>query len=68
MSTDAMAKTIHLPTLRVHGEDCGDGSCGCGCGCDDDDGFLFRSVAVVLPSATAAQPDTREAAPHSELA
>lgn len=32
MSNEAMAKTIHLPTLRVHGEDCGDGSCGCGCG------------------------------------
>jgi hypothetical protein len=34
-----------------------EGSCGCGCGCDDD-GFLFRSVAVVLPSAMAAEPDT----------
>ena len=35
------------------------GSCGCGCGCDDD-GFRrgFQSVAVMLPSATAAAPDT----------
>lgn len=44
------------------------GSCGCGCGCDDDDGFLFRSVAVVLPSATEAEPDTLEEATSPELA
>lgn len=25
-------KTIGLEILRVHEEDCGDGSCGCGCG------------------------------------
>lgn len=25
-------KTIGLEILRVHHEDCGDGSCGCGCG------------------------------------
>jgi len=25
-------KTIGLEILRVHQEDCGDGSCGCGCG------------------------------------
>lgn len=30
------------------------GSCGCGCGCDDD----FVSVAVMLPSATTAEPAT----------
>jgi len=37
------------------------GICGCGCGCDDD-GFRrsFQSVAVILPSATAAEPDTRD--------
>jgi DNA-binding transcriptional MerR regulator len=37
------------------------GSCGCGCGCDDD-GFVrgFQSVAVMLPSAMAAEPDTRD--------
>jgi len=25
-------RTIGLEILRVHDEDCGDGSCGCGCG------------------------------------
>lgn len=36
------------------------GRCGCGCGCDDDD-FVrgFQSVPVILPSAMAAESDTR---------
>jgi hypothetical protein len=38
-----------------------EGSCGCGCGCDDDDfGRGFQSVPVMLPSAMAAEPDTRD--------
>jgi hypothetical protein len=43
------------------------GSCGCGCGCDDD-GFLLRSVAVMLPSATEAEPDTLDEATRPEFA
>ena len=38
------------------------GSCGCGCGCDDE----FVSVAVRLPSATTAQPDTLAADAFSD--
>jgi DNA-binding transcriptional MerR regulator len=38
------------------------GSCGCGCGCDDE----FVSVAVMLPSATTAQPDTLAADAFSD--
>lgn len=50
MSTPTTLESLTMLTTK-------EGSCGCGCGCDDD-GFLFRSVAVVLPSAMAAEPDT----------
>jgi hypothetical protein len=32
MSNVETWKTIGLQILRVHTEECGDGSCGCGCG------------------------------------
>ncbi|MBI2153584.1 MAG: hypothetical protein HYV92_14380 [Candidatus Rokubacteria bacterium] len=32
MSNVETWKTIGLQILQVHGEECGDGSCGCGCG------------------------------------
>ena len=51
MSTPTTLESLTVLTTKQ-------GSCGCGCGCDDD-GFLLRSVAVVLPAATAAEPDTR---------
>lgn len=31
MSKPETIKTSRLPLLHVHGEECGDGSCGCGC-------------------------------------
>lgn len=52
MSTPTTLESSTLLTTMI----CEDGSCGCGC----DDGFVrgFRSVAVILPSALEAEPDT----------
>lgn len=32
MSNAKVSKTLSLPLLHVHDEECGDGSCSCGCG------------------------------------
>lgn len=55
MSTPTTLESSTLLTRRST-MICEDGSCSCGC----DDGFVrgFRSVAVMLPSALEAEPNT----------